>query len=325
MLKNLINYDSPIWSITSYYNPVHYRRRLSNFKEFRKFLNVPLLVVELGFGGVFELCKEDADIVISISGDSILWQKERLLNIAIRNLPPHVRYIAWLDCDIVLGRKEWPQLAIEALKRKQVVQLFDKLFDIEKDASWINVDTSAMKHSGIGIAFLVENGEWKLEDFRPGSSRGFRRGLFGLAWAAHRDLMVRHGFYDAMILGSGDRALACAAFGRFEDAIHAARLTPARQEHYLNWARPFYNEVQRNVGFLEGDLFHYWHGEISDRRYMERHKDLAQIDFDPSTDIVVDSDGVWEWSNDKKKLHDFVKQYFYLRNEDGSSSSNFVN
>jgi hypothetical protein len=69
-----------LWAITSYFNPVRYQLRLSNFRTFRKRLKVPLVVVELSYGDDFELQEPDADILIPLRGGAALWQKERLLN-----------------------------------------------------------------------------------------------------------------------------------------------------------------------------------------------------------------------------------------------------
>ena len=44
-----------LWAITSYYNPLAYRRRRENYRIFRQRLKVPLLTVELAYGPDFEL------------------------------------------------------------------------------------------------------------------------------------------------------------------------------------------------------------------------------------------------------------------------------
>jgi hypothetical protein len=95
----MITIDSKIWAVTTYYNPCNYKRRLENFKVFRENLNLPLLVVELSYGIQYGLTKNDAEIVIQLKGSSIMWQKERLLNIAIDKLPKHVENVVWLDCE----------------------------------------------------------------------------------------------------------------------------------------------------------------------------------------------------------------------------------
>ena len=74
---------SELYAITTYYNPASYRRRLRNYR-LQAGLKVPLVTVELGFGGTFELTGDDADILVRLPAGSILWQKERLLNVARR-------------------------------------------------------------------------------------------------------------------------------------------------------------------------------------------------------------------------------------------------
>ena len=92
---------SDLWTITSYFNPVRYARKLENYRAFRRRLNVPLVAVELFYDSKPELTKSDADILIQISGRDVLWQKERLLSIALRSVPDHCDKVAWLDCDLL--------------------------------------------------------------------------------------------------------------------------------------------------------------------------------------------------------------------------------
>jgi hypothetical protein len=46
-----------MWALTTYFNPVRYKRRLSNYRIFRSKLDIPLVTVELSFDGEFELAK----------------------------------------------------------------------------------------------------------------------------------------------------------------------------------------------------------------------------------------------------------------------------
>ena len=57
-----------MWAITAYFNPVGYKRRLSNYRMFRANLGAPLATVELSFDGRFELTERDADLLIQIHG-----------------------------------------------------------------------------------------------------------------------------------------------------------------------------------------------------------------------------------------------------------------
>ena len=115
-----------MWAITSYFNPLGYRRRLSNYRLFRANLTIPLVTVELSFNGVFELENKDADILVQLSGGAVLWQKERLLNLALKAVPTEVEHIAWLDCDVILKREDWAAEAKRQLQDLNVVQLFSE-------------------------------------------------------------------------------------------------------------------------------------------------------------------------------------------------------
>src|SRR5262245_24288280 len=95
-----------LWAITCYFNPVGYRRRLENYLTFRQRLRAPLITVELSYGETFQLARGSAEILIQLRGQDVLWQKERLLNVALAAVPPACDKIAWLDCDVVFERSD---------------------------------------------------------------------------------------------------------------------------------------------------------------------------------------------------------------------------
>ena len=91
---------------------MRYRRRLANFRIFRQYLQMPLVAVELAFGPEFELLPRDAEILVQLRDGAMLWQKERLLNLALKALPNGCNKVAWLDCDIIFDRPDWVEAAI---------------------------------------------------------------------------------------------------------------------------------------------------------------------------------------------------------------------
>ena len=307
-----------LWAITCHFNPAGYRRRIANYRLFRERLAVPLVTVELSFDGQFELKREDADVLVQVRSDSVLWQKERLLNIAVKSVPKPCDKIAWLDCDVIFASDEWVERAGRALEEFSVVHLFHERHDLPDDVgpdqlpSW---DTPPTTQS---VVYKMATGEATPEDLFLSNAPLERRTTAGLGWASHRDVLQKHGLYDACILGSGDRAILCAALGKFDYGERAALMNARRAEHYLAWARPYFETVRGQVGFIEGRLFHLWHGDIKDRQYEKRHRGLEEFGFDPFTDIALDHDGCWRWSSDKTQLHAFVKRYFESRHEDGN-------
>jgi hypothetical protein len=285
--------------ITSFFNPAGYRRRLLNYRRFRAALQVPLAAVELSFTGSWELEEHDADILIRVTDGDVMWQKERLLNQVITQLPPECEYVAWIDADVLMQDPDWPQQAVHALESMPLVQLFSRARDLEHDGA-------VPQASVPSVAALVLQG-----DTRVGSAK------HGLAWGAKRSLLDRYGLYDSCVIGSGDNALMRAAYGMSELAIKNLQMSQSQRDHYLQWATGFYEEVQGQVGALPGEIHHLWHGSFDDRRYKLRHGDLALHDFDPVADICIGSDGAWRWASEKPELHTLLGDYFQSRNDDG--------
>jgi hypothetical protein len=157
------------------------------------------------------------------------------------------------------------------------------------------------------------------EDFCEVNSLMNRGSGFGLAWACRREILSEHGLYDACILGGGDRVMACGAIGEFGWAAAAQTMNARRYEHYLQWARPFFESVSGKVEYIEGRVFHLWHGDLQLRRYAERRSYLET--FDPFTDIAPDGSGCWRWSSDKPDMHRLVREYFRSRSEDGDKET----
>src|SRR5690242_12714716 len=134
-MGHAVGFPRALWAITSYFNPIHYRSRRSNYHLFREQLNLPLVAVELSFDGHFELTSDDAEILIQKSGGDVMWQKERLLNIAMANLPTECQSVVWIDCDVVFQRTDLAEQILRELERAPLVQLFSLVHDIAPKAS----------------------------------------------------------------------------------------------------------------------------------------------------------------------------------------------
>jgi hypothetical protein len=306
---------APLWAITTYFNPCRYTSRLRNLRQFRRTLNVPLVAVEWGHQGHFDLADADADIVVRATGADVLWQKERLLNLGLARLPAHVEYVAWLDSDVILERDDWAEDAVSRLRTHQIVQLFSELHDLSADEG-PPMAGEGRPVTGHSIAHLLSTGALTTNDLDPAVYMRPRLMAFGLAWAARRSLMARHGFYDALVVGSGDRALSCTAYGRPDNPIVVTRMNACQKAHFLRWAEPFYHDVQGNVGCVGGRLYHLWHGDPKNRRYRERHEAFSAYAFDPEVDIVVNSSGAYDWADGRRDLAEFARSYFASRQED---------
>ncbi|MGH7787229.1 MAG: hypothetical protein ACRERC_10215 [Candidatus Binatia bacterium] len=316
-VKGPRNRGHGIWAITSYFNPAGYRSRLKNYRIFRQRLAVPLLAVELSCTPQFELGAADADVLVQLRGDAILWQKERLLNLALQSLPDECETVAWLDCDVVLTRPDWPLVANQLLHTAPLVQLFHARYNLPADTLPEQVASPAAYAAGHALGYTLAHRLAAPAVVGEPASASRAGVALGLAWAAPRRLLETHGFYDAGVLGGGDRALACAAVGQFDGLRATWGANEAQSVHFAAWARPFHAAVRGNVAWVDGAIFHLWHGHRDDRRYVERYEKFRVYEFDPSRDIALDHGGCWRWNSDKPDMHRYVSDYFHARREDG--------
>lgn len=140
----------------------------------------------------------------------------------------------------------------------------------------------------------------------------------GYAWAARRD-MIDHvgGLFDLAAMGAGDYHMALALVG------HAAKSVPgnvhaAYKKHLLAWEERALQHVNFNMGYLQGTIEHRFHGAKGDRRYIDRWEIILEHDFDPDTDIVRNTHGVFELRCTKPRLRHDLNVYFHQRNEDAN-------
>jgi hypothetical protein len=313
--------DTPLWGITAYFNPVDQPFRLENFRRFRAHLAVPLVAVELAYGPDFELQPGDADILIQLRATDVLWQKERLLNLALAAVPVACTRIAWFDCDVVFAASDWPDRALAALDRLAMVHLYRTAHHLPAghDGGCFRVEDAEVRRGSIMSA--VAAGIPIIEPLEEALSRPFGNYAGGLGWAARREAIEAHGFYDLCIMGSGDRAIISAAMGRPDHVVRFNCMNAAQAAHYLDWAGRLREAVADGVGFIDGDVFHLWHGSLASRRYHQRHAGFAAFGFDPRSDIALTPDGLWRWASDKPAMHDYVRRYFMARRDDAAASA----
>lgn len=318
--------SNAFWSVTSYFNPTGSQRRLANYRAFRRALDCPLLAVEWSHEGRFELGPGDAELLVQIPGGDLMWQKERLLNLGIERLPPECRHIAWLDCDIVFDRFDWVAEAVRRLADAAIVQLYDRvaylartpLERIAEAGDWSafgrefeRIGSAAARAAGLDGEVPVATDD--VAAFRRMPSTGF-------AWAATRELLQRHPFFDFWIVGGGDSAYVHAAAGSADQVVRRHGLSSGHRGLFIPRANALAAEVAGRVDFVPGTLFHLWHGELEDRRYRSRHDLLSEHDFDPARFLRRAASGAWAWADVPATLPLAIRGYFEARHEDGADA-----
>ena len=195
-----LNMMNSLAVVTTYYNPSRYRTRRINFEKFKSHMedsNVKLLTIECVFGDE-EPELPPGDDVIHIRANSVLWQKERLLNIAARSLPKEIDAVAWIDADVIFSNKNWVNDTLKVLDESPVAQLFEYCVRLNKEGS-------------IGICPDTAESFASVMNRAPASmnvSRYDMHGHTGYAWAMRRELFEELGLYEHAISGSADHFMA---------------------------------------------------------------------------------------------------------------------
>jgi hypothetical protein len=142
------------------------------------------------------------------------------------------------------------------------------------------------------------------------------KGHPGLAWAATREALDQlGGLYDVCAAGSGDTVMSNCLKGGWDTYLPASP-SPGMIATMKAWAARCDQHVRGNVGFVRGACLHHWHGPSEKRGYEKRWSILSFHKFDPATDLVVDSQGLYKWAGNKPRLEDDIRLSLSQRNED---------
>jgi len=307
--------SSDLWVITTYFNPVGYKTKRRNFDAFMAGMReaaANVLVIELAFGDQpFEF--EPGRNLIQLRGRGVMWQRERLLNIAAASLPDSCRKIAWIDADVLFERNDWPRLTSEALDEHMVVQLFSHAIRLNRDNC---EDATTTADESFASCFTLNPALSGSEDFHE-------HGHTGYAWAARRELFEQCGVYDACLTGSNDHLMAHVFAGAsMTTPCIANTIGPSRPyaEHFVRWARQAARLVRRRLGVVPGTIRHLWHGDLVDRRYWILDQQFKSMGFDPDAHLRLDDNGLFEWADAPPSMRAWASRLFEMRNEDGTAA-----
>ena len=306
--------SSDLWIITSYFNPCRYRSRRENFDRFMagmEKVGANVLVAELAFGDEeFEL--PDGPNILRKRSDSVLWHKERLLNLAAAALPPDCTKVAWLDNDILFDDPRWLQRTSVALDRYMVVQPFSScswLARGERDYPASGGTYESFAHCFVRAPNIARAGKY------------VEHGHTGFAWAARRELLETCGLYDTAPSGGGDHLMAHAfAGGMVHSPCPEAMIGrgSAHGRHFWRWAVRARDLVDGRIGCVPGAVLHLWHGDLVNRSYSKRDRQLKLLGFDPDRHLRIGQEGLHEWSDEASEtLRDWASTHFAHRREDG--------
>jgi hypothetical protein len=301
-----------LWVITTYYNPCRYKSRRDNFDTFAfsmRSSGISLLVVECAFGDEpFEL-PESLDVV-RVRSASLLWQKERLLNLAASWLPRECKYVVWADCDVLHNNADWAVDTARLLQDHAVVQTWQTCVRLVKGNHLTEKPNRVPSFCAVvgNDPALVDSGSFD------------RHGHTGYSWAMRRELFDNVGLYEHAVCGTGDHFVAHALCNDHGFCIRHAFDNDERQmQHLKEWSDHFYRATGGSFAVVPGEILHLWHGDLINRRYALRMHEITRLGFDPYVDVVARPGQPLEWhpTMDKPALKAYFAEYFKNRREDG--------
>ena len=134
-----------------------------------------------------------------------------------------------------------------------------------------------------------------------------RHGHVGFAWGARWEVLDRCPLYDKGLIGGADHIIAHAAAGQIPHLC----ITNAFKDdidNVLNWSKVFFGVVRGQIGFVKGDLYHIWHGDIDKRKYLQRVKE-----FTIQTKNITRKDSNGLYITDTAGDDAYVRNYFRSR------------
>jgi len=281
-----------------------------------------------------------------------LWLKENSINVEVgRALPFDWQYVCWLDSDVQFARPNWTGECVQKLQHYDVLQMFSQARDLGPNyemlpenyphangvgfvQSWkdgdlaqnlrfkmqtspVQQDIEALKNTAAQLTQQVNQLE---QDFDYYGGGGPRRVFPGLCWAQTRRAWdTTGGLLDWAIWGGGDWHMAHALVGKLDGMMHS-QLHDNYKQMTMSWYRKAEKGIRRNVGVMEGTVFHNWHGRKTERGYGDKHRILARAKFDPIHHLSKDYQVLYQLHDDGGEqfiqLRDSFRQIARERNED---------
>lgn len=284
-----------------------------------------------------------------------LWLKENAINIGVQNLPYDWAQVCWLDSDVTFARPNWVGEAAHQLqhggeRQTMFLQMFSQARDLApnyemmpenyphangvsfvkawQDGTLKTTLTPQIQKDltdvGMDIKNLAVDFEKLKSDLTNPPPYPTPRVFPGLAWACTRQAWdAVGGLPDFCIWGGADYHMSRALIGKTDDMMN-----PNMHKNYkklvTQWYQRCRTHIRRNVGTMEGAVFHSWHGRKTERGYGLKSSLLASVQYDPLRHVKRDSQGLWQLHDDGSEtfiqLRDGFREISQGRHEDDSDT-----
>jgi hypothetical protein len=292
---------APLAVVACHFNFAGFKRNVSNLLRFLREMDmaeIPVFGVEaIAPGTAGTMTRNSRWRTVGVNRRGLMFQKEALLNAAVRMVPEDIPYIAVVDADVRFDSTDWRDRAVAQLAQTPAIQPFHGCIWTD-EAGRVERSRRAAAAAGLDSTWI---------------------GHPGFAWAFERSFFDEVGLYPWAVTGSGDTALTVGLMDLEIETFQICRNAVGRLNFKL--FRAWKDRAQewlagRVVGFIEGDVWHEWHGTWDDRQYAPRHELMAKIDV--QKDCRMTEAGWIEWTDAAPpQVSVAMANYFRSRKEDG--------
>jgi hypothetical protein len=316
--------DKNLYVILPYYNYFNNKYRVSNLLKFiekyKEIQNCKIVLVE----GI----SDESESLIDLSGKIFkhikyklpqkIWVKENLINLALQNhLPADYNFFCWLDSDIFFEKKDWVDQSINLLNQNDAIQMFNFGINQETriefdDIPFHSFETKPkLKGHSVSMSLIAYlSGQYDVSNFRPHT---------GFGWGMTRNFYNKIGkLWDYNIIGSGDSVIGRSICQKLteENILTKHSLNIIYSKTYAEQILEYYKKFKDcKYSFLPSRIYHFFHGDMKNRKYVERHFLLKKFNYDSSM-VNYDNDGIIYTNTE---LLNEVYNYMVSRNESSFS------
>jgi len=309
-MKNL---DTAI--IMYYWN--HFKR-ISLFRNFNVCYNHMLkyecviVPIEISTNNSFDLNMQG---LFALKSDQLLWQKERVINYLAEKMPDSIKYIAFIDGDVLFSDDNWVQEAKNKLDQKEnlFIQPFSDVYYLPKNHYR---NHGFYSHSTPSVSSQIIKSDGKENYIKTFNSSDYTFGNPGMAWITKKETLLNNPLYDKCIIGGGDTINLFKWLNLSLDI--EIPFIKRKQDSVICFLKDILNNksnVEINFDYIDQPIFHLNHGDKVNRKYIERQKILKDTNFNVSKDLVNDQ-GLYRYVGDNKDFLKSIENYFKERNED---------
>ena len=299
--------------ISCFFNPQNSPYRLKAFNiwyDTIKHLNHRIIECVIGDGQ--PQLPENENIKRVYTND-LLWHKETLLNNIIRELPKKYKYVFWVDADLIFTNPNWLYYGSIFLKKCNILQPFEWCIHMEKDE--LIPSPEVLKTKSQVFRLRKNKGDirvWRsfcanYETTNFSNHKDYDiHGHVGFAYGAKRELLDKVPFYEKCHIGGCDHIMAHAAAGQIPSSC-IEKTFMANIDEINEWSREFYGVMKGKIGYVSGDVYHIWHGDLKNRQY---HKRIIEFTEKSKEINEKDKNGLYKSNPD---CNTYINNYFKHR------------